>query len=115
MDDRNPAVANQLAIPPAMFEEVEKDPRAIGAWARKLQLVHMHVMHNRLRDQSVPLSVRQQFLEYLAKVGGTDAKAAQTPATQGSGFSVNIVLNNPTTPLPKVEIVEAAPKEIAGE
>jgi hypothetical protein len=121
MNEDNPAVSKQVSIPPAFLEEVGGDPRALEAWCRKLYLVGVDKMQRAMRDQTIPLSQRLSWLDHLAKYGGLGQARNQPITAQGSGFSVQIVLNNqtpsptPTTtqPLPTVEIIENEPAEAA--
>lgn len=115
MDEQNPAVAAQTRIPPALLEEVGNDPRELERWVRKLYLVNMDKLQRLMKAQDIPISQRMAWLEHLAKYGGLgQAKAA--PVAAGSGFSVQIVLNNqnqqPPTAIPQVVEVTAAPVEV---
>lgn len=117
MDDRddqeNPAITRQTRIPPALLEEAAADARTVEAFNRKLYFVTIDRIQREMRQVNVPLGQRMAWAEHLAKYGkvGAQAPAAQGGiAGSGSGFSVNIVLNQPAqTALPKVEIVEAQP------
>jgi hypothetical protein len=78
-----------------MLEEVEQDPKALKGWFRKLLLVNANAQHQALNSLNAPLGARQAFMEFLAKNGDTQPKQADLPP--GSGFSINIVFNSPTT------------------
>jgi hypothetical protein len=106
MEEQNPAVSKQLTIPPAFLEEVGGDPRALEAWCRKLYLVGVDKMQRTMRDATIPLSQRLSWLDHLAKYGGLGQARNQVTATPGSGFSVQIVLNNGATPAAKVDVIE---------
>lgn len=93
MDEQNPAVVKQVNIPPAVLEEVGNDPRALETWCRKMYLVGADKVHRAMRDPTVPLSQRMLWLDHLAKYGGL-GQARNQQVQPGSGFSVNIVLNN---------------------
>lgn len=118
MKQDNPAVTRQLQTPPAMLEEVEKDPKAMSGWARKLLLVQINQMHLDVRTKDIPLSQRLQFAELLAKLGDAVPRAS-VPAAAGSGFSVNIVFGDNTRKKvdlePVVEVVDAAPQPLTND
>ena len=112
MDEQNPAVGKQVQIPPAFLEEVGQDPRALEAWCRKLYLVGVDKVHRAMRDPNIPLGQRMAWLDHLAKYGGLGQQRQQATTGQGSGFSVQIVLNNPAEsakPAPAVIDVQATP------
>lgn len=117
MDEQNPAVSRQVNIPPAFLEEVGNDPRALEAWCRKLHLVGADKIQRLMRDPAVPLSQRLAWMDHLAKYGGLGQARNQPVAAPGSGFSVQIVVNNtgagssstPAPPAATVEVIENEP------
>lgn len=94
MDEQNPAVSKHINIPPAVLEEVGKDPKAMEALCRKMYLVNADRMHRDMRSPNVAMSLRLQWLDHLAKYGGIGAARNQpAAAAPGTGFSVNIILD----------------------
>ena len=91
MDFSNPAVSKYVNITPAMLETVVEDPTALPRLAVQMLLVNMSEMHSRMADNTVPIGQRQNFMQFLADVGGVNGKAlAANTAPIGSGFSVVI-------------------------
>lgn len=115
MNEQNPAVAQQLAVPPAMLEAVEKDPRVLSGVARKMLLVQMDAIHRRLRDPNAPIGQRQAFADFLAKVGDAVPKASSQGAV-AAGVSINVVFgDNAAAAAKTVEIVQEANELEDGE
>jgi len=107
----NPAISAQLAMPPALLEEFIQNPKAFRAHHLKMLAVHADVVHMKLKDPSVGIAQRIQFMEFLAKISDILPKAAQAAnASAGPGLTVKIVFKEPPTaaPLPMVEVVENA-------
>ncbi len=110
MDQTNPAVSKQLAMPPALLEEFASNPKAFKDYNLKLLAVHVDVMHMRMRDPTVPMSVRLQFMELLAKLGDAIPKQANVSANAGvPTFSVNI---NMTQRKADQNVIEGAVTEV---
>lgn len=118
MDDKNPAVAAQTRIPPAMLEAVAKDPKTLTELARKLLLKRIDRMETVLGKPDTPFSHHLQHAEFLSKIGDVVPKASAGGAS-GPGFYVNFVVKKPDD-LPKVsgvEVVQAlkAPGDCIGQ
>lgn len=110
MDQTNPAVSKQLAMPPALLEEFASNPKAFKDYNLKLLAVHVDVMHMRMRDPAVPMSVRLQFMELLAKLGDAIPKQTNVSANAGGpSFSVNI---NMTQRKAEQTVIEGAVTEV---
>lgn len=110
MDQTNPAVSKQIAMPPALLEEFASNPKAFKDYNLKLLAVHVDVMHMRMRDPTVPMSVRLQFMELLAKLGDAIPKQANVSANAGGPtFSVNI---NMTQRKAEQTVIEGAVTEV---
>jgi len=110
MDQTNPAVSKQLAMPPALLEEFVANPKAFKDYNLKLLAVHIDLMHMRMRDPAVSMATRVQFMEFLAKVA--DAIPKQTNVSAGAGgptFSVNI---NMTQRKADQNVIEGAVTEV---
>jgi hypothetical protein len=110
-EPQNPARA--VSIPPALLQELEKNPDAFKPHARMMLANHINNTHFLLKDPTVPFSQRLQFMDFLAKVTGSYVSPNSTPATTGSNFSLNIVLT-PPTPTQSTQITieaEASPKQ----
>ena len=93
MNEENPAVQQRMAVPPAMLEEVERDPKVLTNLARKMLLIQMDAIHNKLRDPAIPMGQRLSWADSLAKIGDVYPKASVQGTGSGSNFSVNILLS----------------------
>lgn len=113
MDANNPAVAQQTALSPADLERIAKDPTVLTETSRKMLAVQMMTMHRRMADPTVPIGQRQSWMDFLAKLGDAMPKqAANGIGVSGPGFSVQIVLTQPTansTPAQPADVIEADP------
>ena len=93
-----------------MLEAVERDPKVMAGWARKLLLVNVDAHHIAVRGPNVPLSARLAFIELLAKIGDAMPKQLGAGAATGPMFHVNIVTGgSKRAALPLVEVIEAEP------
>jgi hypothetical protein len=114
MDQDNPAVTRQLAVPPAILEQVGQDGKALQSYTRKFLMAQLSVLQDKMRDVNVPLAQRMQYAELLAKYSDlpTTPKEQKNSNPNGNapGFSVQIVFsgNAPqAAPLPRAEVVDA--------
>jgi hypothetical protein len=115
MDQDNPAVTRQLAVPPAILEQVGQDGKALQSYTRKFLMAQLSVLQDKMRDVNVPLAQRMQYAELLAKYSDLPTTPKDTgknsnPNGNAPGFSVQIVFsgNAPqAAPLPRAEVVDA--------
>lgn len=111
MDANNPAVSQHTRITPADLAEIGKNPAILSETARKMLALNMMVMHDRMKDVTVPIGQRQQWMDFLSKLGDAIPKQnAGAIGVSGPGFSVQIVMNAPApaqaTPAPAADVVD---------
>jgi len=106
MDEENLAVKRYMTPPPAMLEEVAKDPKVLRQFARKATLMQVHKLLEQLRDSTVPLKLRMEAISLLNTISAEKEATAAGGSGSGPGFSVNIVIGSQPAALPKVEVVE---------
>lgn len=113
MDTSNPAVSSQIKVSPADLQEVIENKNYLPTQAKKMLLVQIAAIHDRLRDPNVGVGPRQAFADFLAKLADAYPKASvQGVAGNGVGFSVNIVLEAPSAKPPAItaEVTDVTPK-----
>ncbi|NVN99240.1 MAG: hypothetical protein HXX17_07950 [Geobacteraceae bacterium] len=106
MDQENPAISDQLIVPPTLLAAAAKDPKVISEQARKLLLVELAITGDLFKNPQVPMGQRLTYLDLLTKLSGV-VTAAAAPVAQGPGFQVQIVFPEGMGKPRKVVDVEA--------
>ena len=113
----NPAVAKLTAIPPALLEEIDRNPKVMQPIYAKMLAVNMNYVHHRaMTDPNITMGQRLQIIDTLAKLGDAYPKAnVPQLAAQGAGFSVNIIMNNDTKAVTRAVVEDVSAKEVQPE
>lgn len=112
-DNTNPAVANQLAVPPAALELAAKNPNYLRELARKMLLVQVTKLQKQSDSPDLTVAQRLALAEFLSKIGDMQPKPnVSAQVDTGPKFSVNInmpaVVSAPGR-APMVEVMETLP------
>ena len=93
IDRDNAAVQHLAGLPPAVLEQISKDPAKFGPWVRSLLALHIDEFDTFMAQHPGEVTIPQtlQFLEFLAKLGDAYPKQAANNAGAGGGF--NLVIN----------------------
>lgn len=97
MDFSNPAVSKYVNITPAMLETVVEDSGVLPRLAVQMLLVNMSEMHRRMADNTVPIGQRQNFMQFLADVGGVNGKTLAANAGIGVPGMILQIINQQGT------------------
>lgn len=100
MADRdNLAVQHLVGLPPAVLEQISRDPAKFGPWIRSLLALHIDEFDTKMAQNpgSVTIAQTLQFLEFLAKIGDAYPKPAANTAGAGNGFHLVINMGEPKT------------------
>lgn len=92
IDDQNPAVSKHVQVPPALLEDVARDPAAAQPVFRAMALIQAHELFMKRGDMSV--SQQTQLIETFSKMGDMAPRKEVATGNGGPGFSVNIVLSS---------------------
>lgn len=102
MEYDNPAITNQLLVPPVLLEAAAKDPGVIHEVSRKHLLIALAQVNRRMKDPNVPVGQLLSYVETLSKISGAAASAAAAAGASVTDntpkFAVNIIFSNKDKP-----------------
>lgn len=99
MDQNNPAVTTLTDMSPALLADLEDNPALLKGIATVMAAVQLEALHRISNNPTTPTGQRIQIFEATTKVAeiGAYGKASQQQTSPGTGFSVNIIMNNSPT------------------
>lgn len=93
IDDQNPAVSKHVQVPPALLEDVARDPAAAQPVFRAMALIQAHELFMQRANMSV--SQQTQLIETFSKMG--DMAPRKEVANGGNGApGFSLVINLPS-------------------
>lgn len=118
MDQNNPAVTTLTDMSPALLADLGDNPALLKGIATVMAAVQLEALHRISNNPSTPTGQRIQIFEATTKVAelGAYGKASQQ-VTPGTGFSVNIIMNNTPTKLETsvpvvVDVTDVSSREV---